>query len=139
MNIQGEDKDLELYDKEGVKVYEYYTYLSGSWDECTFDEKGKILTYKNSKGYWNERTYNENGNELTYKDSKGYWYERTFDEKGYELTYKNSDSYWYERTYDEKGNVLTFKDSDGINTGFDIPEYTMENLVEKLGNFKLIK
>tara|TARA_R110001632_G_scaffold213743_1_gene340167 strand:- start:393 stop:749 length:357 start_codon:yes stop_codon:yes gene_type:complete len=118
MNIQGEDKDLELYDKEGVKVYEYYTYLSGSWDECTFDEKGKILTYKNSKGYWNERTYNENGNELTYKDSKGYW---------------------YERTYDEKGNVLTFKDSDGINTGFDIPEYTMENLVEKLGNFKLIK
>ena len=97
MNIQGEDKDLELYNKEGVQVYEYYTYLSGSWFERTYDEKGNKLTYKDSDGFWNESTY------------------------------------------DDKGNQLTYKNSDGVRRGFGIPEYTMENLVEKLGNFKLIK
>tara|TARA_R110002153_G_scaffold6130_2_gene28008 strand:+ start:245 stop:475 length:231 start_codon:yes stop_codon:yes gene_type:complete len=76
MNIQGENKSLKFYNKEGVKVYDYYTY---------------------------------------------------------------SDGYWYEYTRDENGNQLTFKNSDGINTGFDIPEYTIKDLVEKLGNFKLIK
>jgi hypothetical protein len=47
--------------------------------------------------------------------------------------------YSWERTYDSNGKELTFKDSDGIKRGFDIPEYTMEELVEKLGNFKIKK
>ena len=76
MNIQGENKSLELFNKEGVLVYWYYAYSTG---------------------------------------------------------------YWEERTFDEKGNTLTYKDSYCIKTGLYIPEYTMENLVEKLGNFKLIK
>ena len=97
MNIQGENKDLELFSKEGVRVYYYY------------------------------------------KNSDSYWYECTFDKKGNRLTYKNSDGVWSECTYDEKGNELTYKNSNGTKRGFDIPEYTMENLVEKLGNFKLIK
>ena len=45
----------------------------------------------------------------------------------------------YERTYDSNGNELTYKDSNGITRGFDIPEYTMQQLVEKLGNFKIKK
>ena len=118
MNIQGEDKDLELYDKEGVRVYDYYKNSDSSWLECTFDEKGNKLTHKNSNGSWYEYTYDEKGNRLTYKNSKGYW---------------------YEYTYNEKGNELTYRNSKGAKRGFDIPEYTMENLVEKLGNFKLIK
>ena len=118
MNIQGENKDLKFYNKEGIKVYNYYTYSSGSWFECTYDKKGSILTFKDSDGYWFERIYDEKGNKLTSKDSKGYW---------------------YKYTYDEKGNELTYENSEGTKIGFDIPEYTMKDLVEKLGNFKLIK
>ena len=94
MNTQGENKDLKFYNKEGVKVYEYYTYSDGDWYECTFDEKGNMLTYKDSYGYWSEYTYDDKGNKLTFKNSKGYW---------------------YESTYDEKGNLLTFKDSSGAS------------------------
>jgi YD repeat-containing protein len=97
MNIQGENKNLELYNYKGIKVYSYYTYSFGFWHESNYDDKGK------------------------------------------ELNYKDSESNWYEYTYDEKGNQLTFKDSDGTKIGFDIPEYTMKDLVEKIGNFKLIK
>ena len=96
-NILGTTEDLELFNKEGKKVYE-------------FD--------KNSNGSWRERTYDSNGNTLTYKDSSGFW---------------------IERTYDSNGKELTFKTSDGVTRGFDIPEYTMEELVEKLGNFKIKK
>ena len=71
--------------------------------------------------------------------SSGYWYEHTFDKKGNVLTYKNSDGDWCEYTRDEKGKELTYKNSDGVTRGFDIPEYTMEELVEKLGNFKIKK
>ena len=140
MNIsQIENKDLKLYNKEGVKVYSHYTYPNGYWYKYTYDEKGNELTYKNSNGSWSERTYDEKGNELTFKDSKGSWHEYTRDKKGNGLTFKHSDGSWYECTYDEKGNRLTFKNSYGVKRGFDIPKYTMEDLVEKLGNFKLIK
>ena len=118
MNIQGEDKDLELYNKEGVQVYEYHTYSDSSWYERTLDKKGNVFTYKTSNGYWYECTYDEKGNKLTFKDSEGSW---------------------SEYTYNEKGNELTYENSEGTKIGFDIPEYTMKDLVEKLGNFKLIK
>jgi hypothetical protein len=52
---------------------------------------------------------------------------------------KNSKGYWFKKTYAEKGNQLTYENSDGRRIGFDIPEYTMEGLVEKLGNFKIKK
>jgi YD repeat-containing protein len=73
------------------------------------------------------------------KDSRGYSWEYTYDSNGNVLTYKDSDGYSSEYTYDSNGKELTFKDSDGIKRGFDIPEYTMEELVEKLGNFKMVK
>tara|TARA_R110002153_G_scaffold6130_2_gene28009 strand:+ start:477 stop:896 length:420 start_codon:yes stop_codon:yes gene_type:complete len=139
MNIQGENNDLELYNKEGVKAYKYETNSDGYWEERTFDEKGNVLTYKDSDGYWYECTYNENGNRLTCKGSDGFWEEHTYDEKGNELTYENSDGFWSEYTYDEKGNELTYENSNGTKRGFGIPEYTIKDLVEKLGNFKLIK
>ena len=53
--------------------------------------------------------------------------------------YKNSDVHSYECTYDSNGKILTSKNSDGEMRGFDIPEYTMEELVEKIGNFKIKK
>jgi YD repeat-containing protein len=74
-----------------------------------------------------------------YKTSEGHWYEQTYDSKGSPLTYKDSNGYSHEYTRDSNGNELTYKDSDGVTRGFDIPEYTMEQLVEKLGNFKIKK
>jgi len=52
---------------------------------------------------------------------------------------KDSDGYIYEYTYDSNGKVLTYKNSKGETRGFDVPEYTMEELVKKIGNFKIKK
>jgi hypothetical protein len=52
---------------------------------------------------------------------------------------KDSNGFSFEYTRDSYGNELTYKNSDGVTRGFDIPEYTMEELVEKLGNFKIKK
>ena len=117
-NIFGKNEDLKLFNEQDKKVYEY-----------------KV----NSTGYSYEYTYDKHGLVLTLKDSYGYWEEYTRDEKGNELNYKNSTGFWQEYTYDKHSRVLTYKDSKGITRGFDIPEYTMEELVERLGNFKLIK
>ena len=116
-NILGTTDDLELFYKDGDMAYQYN---------------------KNSDDYSWESTYDERGNELTYKDSNDYWEERTYDEMGNVLTYNSSKGYSDERTYDEKGNELTYKNSDGVMRGFDIPEYTIEELKEMLGKeFKI--
>ena len=117
-NILGTTENLDLFDKDGRLLYNFY---------------------KGSNGYSSERTYDSNDNVLTFKDSTGYSSEYTYDSNGNELTYKNSNGDWYESTYDSDGNILTFKNSNGFTRGFDIPEYTMEELVEKLGNFKIKK
>ena len=96
-NALGKKENLNLYNDNGVLVYEFYTH------------------------------------------SKGFWYKRTFDDKGDELTFKNSDGDWSKFTYDDNGNQLTYEDSDGVSRCFDIPEYTMEELTAKLGNFKIKK
>lgn len=96
-NILGTTENLELYNKEGVIVYEF-----------------------------------EN-------DSNGFSSESIYDSNGYTLIYKDSYGDWLEFTRDSNGKELTFKDSNGVTRGFDIPEYTMEQLVEKLGNFKIKK
>lgn len=59
-----------------------------------------------------------------------YSYQYTYDANGNQLTYINSDGYSCKYTRDEN--------SDGKRRGFNIPEYTMQQLVEKLGNFKII-
>jgi YD repeat-containing protein len=70
-NILGKNENLELFNEQGKKVYDYYKNSNGVWSERTYDEKGNILTYKKSDGYWYEYTYDEKGNELTYKNSNG--------------------------------------------------------------------
>jgi len=138
-NILGTTEYLELFNKKGKRVYEFYKYPNGHWYERKYDFNGNTLTFKDSDRFWYECTYDSNGNELTFKNSKGYWFEYTRDSNGNDLTYKDSDRFWYECTYDSNGNELTYKDSNGETRGFDIPEYTMEQLVEKLGNFKIKK
>jgi hypothetical protein len=97
------------------------------------DKKGNEIYRQNENGYWRESTYDDNGNRLTYKNSNGYWYEKTYDENGNELTYKNSDG-----DYQIKGNYVTKEEYEAFVNG--TPEYTMEELVAKLGhNFKIKK
>jgi len=119
-NILGKDESLELFNADGVRVYKFTKKSNGYRWEHTYDSNGKELTYKDSDGYWHEYTYDNNGNLLTAKDSNGYSWKRTY-------------------TYDNNGNLLTCKNSDGVTRGFD-KEYTMEELIEKIGhNFKIKK
>ena len=119
LNALGAFEDLELFDKDGNRVYKF-----------------KV----DSTGYWYKSTYDSNRNQLTYEDSDGYWHKYTYDSKGNDLTFENSTGYWNKSTYDSDGNKLTFEDFDGEKRGFDIPEYTIEELVEKIGhNFKIKK
>ena len=117
-NILGTQENLEFFNKEGKLVYGY----------C-----------KDSNGHSRETTYNIRGHELSYKDSDGNSRETTYNSRGNELTYKNSNGYSCETTYNSIGNELTYKNSNGESRSFDIPEYTMEELVNKLGNFKIKK
>jgi YD repeat-containing protein len=117
-NIFGTTDNLQLFDKENRLVYEFIKSSNGFSYETTCDSNGKELTYKDSNGFSSEYTCDSNGKVLTFKDSTGYSSEYTRDSHGKELTYK---------------------DSNGVSRGFDIPEYTMEELVEKLGNFKIKK
>jgi hypothetical protein len=73
------------------------------------------------------------------KDSDGFSFESTYDSGGNILTIKDSNGYSAKYTRDSEGNQLTYKNSNGVSRAFDIPEYTMEELVEKLGNFKIKK
>ena len=96
------------------------------------DNRGNEIYYKYSNGYWCEYTYDDNNNELTFKDSSGYWCERTYDNNNNELTYKDSNGY-----YKIKGKFVTKEEFEAF---VNIPEYTMEELVSKLGhNFKIKK
>jgi len=160
LNALGAFEDLELFDSKGNRVYEFSTGSNGNWIKSTYDSKGNLLTYEDSDGFWTKSTYDSNRNQLTFEDSYGYWTKRTYDSNNNVLTYENSDvywskstydlwnqltfedskGYWSKSTYDSDGNELTFEDSYGEKRGFDIPEFTMGQLVEKIGHdFKIIK
>jgi hypothetical protein len=65
------------------------------------------------------------------------------DDKGNLIYFENSKGNWAKTEYDDKGNLIYFEDSDGYimdKRPKSIPEYTMEELVIKLGhNFKIKK
>ena len=54
---------------------------------------------------------------------------------------QHSDTYWSKWTYNDNGQKTSWENSNGDKETYtqDIPEYTMEELVDKIGNFKLIK
>ena len=49
-NILGTEEDLELFNENGIKVYEYFKYPFGYSEEFTYDSNGNIITYKDSDG-----------------------------------------------------------------------------------------
>jgi len=72
--------------------------------------------------------------------SNGWWYKREFDDKKREIYFEASHGYWCKREFDERGKVIYYENSDGTIRNKKLPEYTMEELVDKLGhNFKIKK
>jgi len=69
--LGSEDEDIKLYHKNGEIALHYSQLETGWWIEGTYDEKGRVLTSKDSVGYWNRFTRDQDGNELTFENSKG--------------------------------------------------------------------
>jgi hypothetical protein len=80
-------------------------------------------------------------NLIYYEDPIGYWMKREYNKNGNQTYYENSDGYWTKTEWDEEGNQIYYENSHGeIKDRRPKPEYTMEQLVEKLGeDFKLVK
>ena len=81
------------------------------------DSKGNDIYYENSNGYGVKREFDSGGNIIYYEDSKGYWEKKEFNSQGNRIYFENSKGF--------------------IKDNRNIPEYTMEELVEKIGKFKL--
>jgi len=65
------------------------------------------------------------------------------DENGNKIYWEARNRFWSKREYDERGNEIYYENSDGTirdRRPKSVPEYTMEELVDKLGhNFKIKK
>jgi hypothetical protein len=107
------------------------------------DSKNNLLYCEDSNGYWWKQEFDENNNKIYYENSYGYWAKREYDENNNEIYFENSDGYWYKREYDKNNNEIYHEDLNGYitdNRPNSTPEFTMEELVEKLGyNFKIKK
>ena len=49
-NILGTEENLELFNENGVRVYEYFKDSDGNGCEFTYDSNNNVLTYKDSNG-----------------------------------------------------------------------------------------
>ena len=65
--------EIAYHKNSDVVKWKRRTHSDDSTYEYTYNEQGKLLTYKSSNGYNYERTYNEQGQEETYKNSNGYY------------------------------------------------------------------
>ena len=74
-NIQGTEENLELFNENGIKVYEYFKNSNGYWYECTRDSNGKVLTYKDSDGVSRgfDKTYTPEEVEFIKRAVEYYW------------------------------------------------------------------
>lgn len=78
-----------------------------------------------------------NGNIIYHEDSDSYWAKIEYDSKGNQIYFENSEGYWEKNEFDSNGDRIYRENSDGVIEDNRVPEYTMEELVEKIGNFKL--
>jgi hypothetical protein len=108
------------------------------------NDAGNEIYYEDSDGWWKKREWDDKGNEIYFEDSDGYWEKKEWDDKGKDIYFEDSDGYWEKREWDDKGKEeIYFENSDGYiddKRPKPVPEYTMEELVDKLGhNFKIKK
>ena len=86
----------------------------------------------------------DTGKEIYHEMSDGWWCKHEYDDKGNMVHWENSFGYWEKREWDDKGKEeIYYGNSHGIvvdKRPKPLPEYTMEELVDKLGhNFKIKK
>jgi len=95
-NIKGTEENLNLFNENGIKVYEYFKNSYGFSYERTYDSQGNELTFKNSKGTWYKHTRDSQGNELTYKDSNGVTrgFDKTYTPEEVEFIKRAVQQYW---------------------------------------------
>ena len=107
------------------------------------DKNNNQIYYEDSKGYWWKREFDKNNNEIYYETSNGYWEKREFDTNNNKIYYETSDGGWWKREFDKNNNRIYFENSNGTirdNRPNSTPEFTMEELIAKLGfDFKIKK
>ena len=107
------------------------------------DDKGNVIYYEDSDRWWHKKEWDDKGNVIYYENRDGYWEKKEWDDKGKEIYFEDSEGYWEKREWDDNGNEIYYEDSDGTikdDRPKPVPEYTMEELVDKLGhNFKIKK
>jgi hypothetical protein len=107
------------------------------------DKNNKQIYYEYSDGYWIKREFDKNNNQIYCEYSYGNWYKQEFDENNNEIYYEDSHGYWIKREYDSNNNEIYLENSNGVivdNRPKSTPEYTMEELIDKLGfEFKIKK
>jgi hypothetical protein len=107
------------------------------------DKNNNEIYFETSKGYWYKQEFDSNNNRIYYENSDGHWGRYKYDSNNNEIYYENSNGHWIKQEYDSNNNEIYYENSDGIiddNRPKLTPEYTMEELVKKLGfEFKIKK
>jgi hypothetical protein len=107
------------------------------------DKNNNQIYCEDSNGFWSKREYDSNNNEIYYEDSYDYWVKREYDSNNNKIYYENPDGFWEKREFDKNNNEIYYEDSNGYiidKRPKPTPEFTMEELVAKLGyNFKIKK
>jgi hypothetical protein len=107
------------------------------------DKNNNEIYYEHSDGYWEKQEFDKNNNPIYLENSNGYWEKQEFDKNNNEIYYERSNGYWYKQEFDKNNNQIYWEDSKGTirdNRPKSTPEFTMEELIEKLGyNFKIKK
>jgi hypothetical protein len=107
------------------------------------DKNNNEIYFEDSDGFWVKQEYDKNNNRIYFEDSYGYWIKREFDKNNNEIYFENSNGYWEKQEFDKNNNKIYYETSDGYivdNRSKSTPEFTMEELVSKLGfEFKIKK
>ena len=77
----------------------------------TFNEHGRLLTYRDSKDYRCVYTRDANDKVLSFCNTTGNWYEYTRDSEGRPLTMHDSHAYWQIWDRNETGEELLYRSS----------------------------
>jgi hypothetical protein len=108
------------------------------------DDKGNEIYREYSIGFWLRSEYDSLGNQIYGEDSNGSWWKQEYNSKGNQIYGEDSNGYWFKREYDNRGEKIYYENSThGVvmdNRPKSVPEYTMEEVIAKLGHeFKIKK
>lgn len=73
--------------------------------ECTRDDAGRELTYRDNAGFSRATTYDHRGHVTGYNDNTGFSYTQTYDDDGVIQRYANNAGFSVDYWYDDEGNL----------------------------------